>query len=422
MGKNKIVFFRKILKSDLLKNGIVYIFTDGIYQGIPFLILPVLSYYLSPEDYGIVSNFTIISNLLIILLGLSSESYLSINFYKITNNQRITFIQSYLIVTFYTLVVVTALLFIFKNVLFDAFNLPYALIVPVLVYSFTQKIENFFLQILRFENKKFQYLYLRVVHVVLDVIISLFLVIKLNQTYDGRIIGMVISSLIIIIVPLLVFNKNKVFTSSRDKKVISFFFKYGLSLIPHSSSNWVKAGFDRAIITKNFGLAENGLYSSGSQVGLLLGLLLVAINKAFSPFIFQELSNSDKLFPPKLKKFIFFYIPILIIGTLFFSFIGNLFIVIFFSSSYQDSTNYVLLISISQAINGLYLLLVNFVFYYKKTIYLSIISILSSVIHIVSCYFLIQHFQAIGAAYANIISTSFLTLGVILILVTQIKK
>lgn len=416
------MLFQKIFKSNLLKTSLIYILTDGIYQGIPFLILPILSFYLTPQDYGIVANFTIISNLFIILFGLSSESYLSINFYKISNLRKISFIQSYLIIVAGTFLFLSIVLYFTKDVIIGLFDFPQFLLVPVLIYSLTQKVENFYLQILRFENKKYLYFLLRTFHTILNVSISLILVIKLNQSFTGRVTGMLISSVIIFSIPLFNFYKNKVFNIPTDSKVIKGYFTYGSSLIPHSLSNWFKAGFDRAFITNNFGLAENGLYSSGSQVGLLLGLIITAINKAFSPFIFNEMSNSKTVLPPKLKKFIIIFIPLLIIGTLFFSYLGNIFIKYFFNNAYKEATDYVLLISISQAINGLYLLLVNFVFFYKKTIHLSSISIFSTLVHIISSYLLINKYQALGAAYANVISNTILALGVIVIILTQIKN
>lgn len=55
------------LTSSLFKNSSIYIITDGISQAIPFLLLPLISHYLSPADYGIITNFNVLFAILSII-------------------------------------------------------------------------------------------------------------------------------------------------------------------------------------------------------------------------------------------------------------------------------------------------------------------------------------------------------------------
>lgn len=52
------------LSSSLLKDSVVYVFTDGVNKSIPFLLLPVISYYISPAEYGMITNYNLIVQIL----------------------------------------------------------------------------------------------------------------------------------------------------------------------------------------------------------------------------------------------------------------------------------------------------------------------------------------------------------------------
>ena len=72
--------------------------------------------------------------------------------------------------------------------------------------------------------------------------------------------------------------------------------------------------------------------------------------------------------------------------------------------SYQDSIKYIFWISLAYAFNGMYYMVVNYIFYVKKTSLLSITTIIMSIFHVILSFILIQYFDAMGAAYATFIS------------------
>lgn len=51
--------FKQIFNTPLVKQSVVYVVSDGINRAIPFLLLPFITYYLTPEDYGIITNFNV---------------------------------------------------------------------------------------------------------------------------------------------------------------------------------------------------------------------------------------------------------------------------------------------------------------------------------------------------------------------------
>lgn len=46
--------------STLVKETFVYTATDAIGKGVSFIILPIVSYYIPPDELGIVTNFSVL--------------------------------------------------------------------------------------------------------------------------------------------------------------------------------------------------------------------------------------------------------------------------------------------------------------------------------------------------------------------------
>ena len=74
--------FNDIKVSPLLKNIFIYAFSDGLTKALPFLVFPIVAYYLSAEDFGRVNNFQVLLAIIAPFIGLSTNAYFSVDFYK----------------------------------------------------------------------------------------------------------------------------------------------------------------------------------------------------------------------------------------------------------------------------------------------------------------------------------------------------
>jgi O-antigen/teichoic acid export membrane protein len=62
---------QKIRQSVLFKNTFIYTLLQLVNSGIPFLLLPVLTRYLTPEDYGMIATYNTFVGVLSIFVWLS---------------------------------------------------------------------------------------------------------------------------------------------------------------------------------------------------------------------------------------------------------------------------------------------------------------------------------------------------------------
>ena len=73
----------RLKKSNLLKNTMIYAISDGINKAIPFLILPVIVRFLTTEDYGIITNFMVLVQIITIFAYGAAQGSIPVKFFKL---------------------------------------------------------------------------------------------------------------------------------------------------------------------------------------------------------------------------------------------------------------------------------------------------------------------------------------------------
>ncbi|ULT28256.1 polysaccharide biosynthesis C-terminal domain-containing protein [Sphingobacterium sp. E70] len=194
---------------------------------------------------------------------------------------------------------------------------------------------------------------------------------------------------------------------SISKSVIKGILLFGIPLIPHALSIWLRAGADRIIITRLVNEYYTGLYATGFQFGVFISFITMAFNNAFVPFLYKNLSEADAniLYSNKLKLVKLTYICLIAYALLavFFLFFSDILIRNLFSSKYLESKDFIIWAIISQAFQGFYLLFVNYLFFTNKTKLLATITITCSILQVTLSYVLVDYLGAIGAAYSSVV-------------------
>jgi O-antigen/teichoic acid export membrane protein len=163
------------------------------------------------------------------------------------------------------------------------------------------------------------------------------------------------------------------------------------------------------------------MYTVAFQIASILYVVAVALNKAFSPYLYKKLNditNEEKI---KLIRYSYGYFLLLLIGAFILSGISPFIVNYFLGSKFVEAQQYITFLSFSFAFQGMYLMVVNYVLYMKKTALLSYVTITISIIHILLSYILITQYGLMGAAQATLI-TSILTFFSVWILSYKVYK
>ncbi len=76
---------------------------------------------------------------------------------------------------------------------------------------------------------------------------------------------------------------------------------------------------------------------------------------------------------------------------------------VFLGKTFNESSIYVMWVALGYAFNGMYLMVVNYIFYSQRTKSLAAVTFMTAILNVILNYFLIKKFGAIGAAQATTI-------------------
>lgn len=395
------------LKHPLLKSSLIYTFCDAINKAVPFIILPLLSYYLTPGDYGIVANFGVLLSIVTILIGLSVEGVIGVNFYKITKEELSKYIFNSLTLIIASTGIIFLFSYFFKYSIYSSLKIPYKYILLLILMAFSTTLTTINLALWRLEEKPFRFGVYQISQTILNVVISLLLVISFKMGWIGRIQGMFISAIIFGCFSLYLLFKRGYLQVKFDKTIRIAILSFSIPLIPHGLSLWFRSGIDRLYITNMYGEAANGLYATGFQFGIFITFLCMAFNNAFVPYLYKSLSEKDyeklQQNKEKLKKITFVGMITLAGLSVFFYFVSIFILETFFSNNYLDSKEYIFWAILSQMFQGFYLFFVNYIFFVKKTKSLALITFSVAMLQVILSYIMLHLWGPIGAAYSTVV-------------------
>jgi O-antigen/teichoic acid export membrane protein len=405
----------------LAKNISIFTFFNLLNAGIPFLLLPLLTTYLSPSDYGIIDIFGSLVMVFTPIVGLSILSSLNRYYFEKETIDFNVFVHTVFLsllrygLTF--IVVVSALGVFFGDTLSEEANVPPIVVILAVLYVFFSQISEILLLIWRISYRTVWYGIFRVSKTALDIGLTLYLIIILDYNWEGRIVPqLVVAALFgLIAISILrrqgfILNRLK-YNKDYNRKALDF----GVPLIFHSLSGYVIAVSDRFFILYFLGLESTGIYGVAYQIGMVVGLFQNSFNQAWLPYFFGSLKKNSPEAKLRIVKITYFYFVALLLIVVFFYFITPYIYYYLIGESFQKGIEVVIWVLLGYAFNGMYKMVVNYLFYSKETKAIAWCTGFSAFLNLVLNYFLINLNGIKGAAQATALSFLFLFLVVLIL-------
>ena len=129
-----------------------------------------------------------------------------------------------------------------------------------------------------------------------------------------------------------------------------------------------------------------------------------AINKSYYPWLFEKLNENNKSIKNKLWVLTYIYFVLLLAVSIFFFFHGSALITFIAGENYMISNNIVGFIFLGQIFGGMYLMINNYLFYEKRTLLISTITLSSGIIHLLLISLFSYYWGVTGAALSFCLS------------------
>jgi O-antigen/teichoic acid export membrane protein len=389
---------------NLKKQILSYSGVNIINASVPFLLLPILTEYLSPSDYGILSLVQLLMALTFPIV-LNAQSLITIEYSNLSFNKFKKLISSILFFAFLGFVVLELGFYLLSDYIYEYFFLPDRLLFFIPVFLLFQVIPMLIPFVFQAKKQPFNFGKFKVSLTIVNIGLSLFFVTYLNYGWEGRLWGIVGSFALFNLIGLYMLNKIDLLSFTIDKESIIQVFRYGLPLIPHAIAAVLISGSSRFFLADILGVKEVGLFAVSFQVASSIFIIMSSINLAWSPYLFERLNKTPTM-DIKLKlikqtyQIMLFMIIVVLVFLVFSQFIFHVLI----DESYHSGLLLSRILAIGFLFQGFYFMFTNYIFYSKKTKYLSFITLFSSIIVVLSNLYFINLIGILGAAYALVIS------------------
>ncbi|PSU79560.1 lipopolysaccharide biosynthesis protein [Photobacterium phosphoreum] len=202
----------------------------------------------------------------------------------------------------------------------------------------------------------------------------------------------------------IIIKNNWLIFSHVSIAVIKDILKIGLPLVPHSVGIFILVGADKFIISSILGLSTISSYLVVFQISTVFIFVFDAINKSYYPWLFEKLNENNKSTKNKLWYLTYIYFIFLLVISLFFFFNGSALIMFIAGQNYVINNSIVGLVFLGQIFGGMYLMINNYLFYEKRTLLISTITISSGIIHLLLISLFSYYWGITGAALSFCLS------------------
>lgn len=391
-------------KTALLRNVGLYGFSTFLNSSIPFFMLPVLTRYLSPEEYGIVSMYNIFTLFAIQLVHLNMISAYSRAYFAQDRFDHRLYLGTIIIAILCWWVVVSFVLWLLSGQLEILFSFPSSWIWAVSFFTLAQSLNVITQTSWQVREKPFCYGVYVNSKTFIDAGFAILFVVIFSWGWRGRIFSILLPLVVFAGIGLIAMCKHDYLKLSFDKKYLRHALSYGMPIVLHTIAGVVNISISRLFLTAMFGVAMAGIYSAGYQIGNSINLISIAFYQAFFPWAYRGLNENTEESKRKLASCIYIYAAFILTVSIALGTLAPSLMVFFLGKKFATSSIYVIWIAVGYAFNGIATVLAISILHAEKTKYYGLITPFAAVLNAALNYILIKTLGPVGAAISSTIT------------------
>ena len=389
----------------LIRNTTIYALGDIVPRLLSFVSFPILTRYLTPADYGIVSYVNTTNTFLLIVSLLCLNTYYLVYYYRqddARGQAQLLGNLSIFIIVFNVLL--SGIAFLCGNSLFGAIGANisfYPYIALGIATNFFNVLSILPMALFRVQERPLPLTILNILKGGLTFALTLLLVVRYHYTALGVLYSGLAIAAVFGLVFLWITNRHAIWRIDRRQLIHAL--RFSLPLLPGALSYYLVLMSDRVFIDKYLTLNDLGIYSTASMLALLLNIIVYGAYKAFEPYFFR-IYGTDR-FCSEFTKVKNGYLFILLCGALCLAIYAKEFFELFAGSEFLASYFYVAPILIGVVISAMTLMYSTVITAQNKTKLNSAITILGGIVSVGSNLLLVRHWGLPAACFTSAVST-----------------
>ena len=347
MFRKKLYSF---LKNGKAKNSFFFIALNLLNASIPFLILPFLLSYLSPREIGILGIFNILYSFLQNVIGLGSFTQIQKEYIEKNNEKFSKYLLNSYFLSFLFVIFLNIITFLIPNSLIDG-TLSRDIILITINGSFLFKLTNSSLLIIQQKKEVKIYAFLIIITTLTNFILSL-LLLKNNFGVVGRILGIILAQLLLLVI-IRLFNVDKLkFQLIKFNQLFSRF-RHTIGFIPFQIGNWANKNLHKLVVLNFSSLEVFGAYTLGGSLSRIVSLPISSTIQGLKPYNNEDLKDGRFMDIVKTSNYIIFFAILVFVVVILF--LDNLLIIVDRNQTYISYKLLFIIIFLSASLESIIL-------------------------------------------------------------------
>ena len=385
-----------------------------------FLLLPFLTFYLSPEELGISLFCIVASSLLATIFSLNIQSVvIRYSSDDINNFSYLSKLFSTITIFLIFSTILTNFIFFIIGIIlikYSSFEIDFEIYFYTIFLASVITPYEIYQRILIVTKRTKMYLFNQILNFLIYTIV-LFSLIFFNFSYYSILLASIVSYCLFYF--LLIIHRNVNLFKGFDKKIYKDIFYYSIKLVPNRLVALLPNFFDRAILS-SISFTNTALYSVGYRLGESSSYLASGFFKTYPRWLFLSLKKYNQNFK-KINQ-VFSYVFIISFCTAAsFTLVAEEFVKFYLDERYHDAWVVIPIIAFTVFFNNIRVFWLNFILFEKKKAYLITFSTITfSSLSILAMFMSYKSYGIIGIA-SSILFARFCSLIVTLIIVKYLK-
>lgn len=385
----------------IIKNSMIYLGSGILSRSLPFLLMPIMTKYLSPEEYGLMSVFFVIMTFYSAFIGMNIHANISKNFYKIPKEELSEYIGNMFYILIFTFLLYLLITYVITTLYIRIFSIPtyWLFIIPFI--SVMMMINDLNTTILRNEQRAYMFGVFEVSNMFIKMSMTILFLLVFSFGWYSQVLGTLIGAFVFFFIGIWYMSKRDYINMKFNIEKIKSILNISIPFIPHVLGGVIIAMSDRLFIEMMIGLEAVGIYTVGYSFGMLVMIIVDSFIKAWSPWFYKSLVKPTYEIKIKIVKYTYFFIIGIFIIAFLASLLAQYVLPYIVDEKFYSAEEFIFWVAIGYAIRGVYQIFFPYLVHISRTSFLAISTVIAAIINLILNYLLIDLYGAIGAAYAT---------------------
>lgn len=383
-----------------LKASVWFLICSFFQKAVAFVTTPIFTRIMTEEAYGQYAVYTSWFNIILAVVSLNFAAGVYTRGLVKNSEDQYAFSSSLLGLSTVCVGVGVGIYLLFTKQINDMLGMSTFLMLMMFAEIFTSTVFQFWSNKERANYRYVKLVIITALYVVLRPALAVVMI--LNAQADEQVNARVLATVVVSAVLFTALYVRMMIKGKRffHKEYWVYALKFNIPLLPHYLSQIILNQSDKIMIDKMCGPADAAYYSVAYAIAMVLLVLNSAINSTMNPWLYRAIKEERY---ERIGKISYAVLAIIALSNVFVVASGPELLAIMAPESYRSALWIIPPLTVSVYFVFLYNLFATFEYYYEKTHYVTIASVIGAVLNLILNYIFIKAFGFIAAGYTTLV-------------------